>query len=105
MVNSRPWANSKKTTSPRLHSDAIFALMKFSWRPGALSRFYRQLFAPNSSRSRVLKYSEKIVVTFNLDLSPTPSETNGSNFSPFPRVREVETIDQSKESTLSDFEA
>ncbi|GBO08638.1 hypothetical protein AVEN_216196-1 [Araneus ventricosus] len=74
-------------------------------KPGALSRVYRQLFAPNSYRSRVLKYSEKIVATFNLDLSPTPSETEGSNFSPFPRVREVETIDQSKESTLSDFEA
>ncbi|GBN38800.1 hypothetical protein AVEN_169426-1, partial [Araneus ventricosus] len=54
--------------------------------PGALPRSYRQLVVPNSSRLRVLKYSEKIVATFNLDVPPTPSETKGSNFSPFPRV-------------------
>ncbi|GBM59147.1 hypothetical protein AVEN_255681-1 [Araneus ventricosus] len=53
---------------------------------GALPRTYRQLVVPNSSRLRVLKYSEKIVATFNLDVPPTPSETKGSNFSPFSRV-------------------
>ncbi|GBM83588.1 hypothetical protein AVEN_118092-1 [Araneus ventricosus] len=53
---------------------------------GALPRSYRQLVVPNSSRLRVLKYSEKIVATFNLDVPPTPSETKGSNFSLFPRV-------------------
>ncbi|GBL83353.1 hypothetical protein AVEN_110666-1 [Araneus ventricosus] len=72
---------------------------------GALPRSYRQLSIPNSSRSRVLKFCRKIVVTFNLELPPTPSETKVSNISPFPRIWEMETIDQSKELTLSDMQA